>query len=277
MTGEPPTGHDQLVCDLRGLGVRDGQDLLIHCSLRKVGPPAGGAAALLAALREVAGPAATLVVPAETTGNSLSSRAFRAATAGLDQEGLTRYIAAMPGFDPAATPSAGMGTFAEHVRTRPGACRSSHPQSSFAAVGPRAAAAMAVHDLECHLGERSPLGWLYAADAAVVLLGVGYAACTAFHLAEYRMSARPRQRQYQCFTASDGNRAARAFTDIELADDDFQFLGAALEAADWPDRSAGPRHGPVGKARSRFLPVRTAVDFARDWLDEHRGGNYHEN
>src|SRR6478672_1909368 len=120
-------GHDRLVGDLRSLGLRREQDLLIHCSLRQVGWVEGGPATLLSAILEVASPEATLVVPTETTWNSLTSNAFRAVTAGLDAEKRARYVAAMPGFDPASTPSAGMGAFAEHVRTRPSASRSSHP------------------------------------------------------------------------------------------------------------------------------------------------------
>jgi aminoglycoside 3-N-acetyltransferase len=267
MTGE--RSRDQLAAGLRSLGVRPGQDLLIHCSLRSIGPIDGGAATLLAAIRDIAGPA-TLVVPAQTAGNSLTSRAFLAATAGLDPDGYARYVAAMPGFDPAATPSAGMGWFAEYVRTRPGARRSAHPQSSFAALGPRAEACMSVHDLDCHLGERSPLRWLYDADAAILLLGVGYSACTAFHLAEYRL---PRDRppcRYDCFISVGGERAARHFTDIALDDGDFEALGAALEAVGWPDSEYAPRRGQVGLAECGLVPIRTAVDFAAAWLGAHR-------
>jgi aminoglycoside 3-N-acetyltransferase len=271
MTGKSgAAGRDQLASDLRSLGLRPGQDLLIHCSLRRIGPIAGGAATLLAAIKDVAGPTTTLVVPAQTTGNSLGSRAFLDDTAGLDPEGRARYIAAMPGFDPATTPSTGMGAFAEHVRTRPGARRSAHPQSSFAAVGPRAASAMSVHDPDCHLGERSPLGWLYEDDAAIALLGVGYSMCTAFHLAEYRVSGELPSRQYQCFTTSGGVRTACTFTDIDLIDDDFEPLGAALEAVSRPDSTTAPRHGQVGMAPATLLPMRTAVDFACSWMEEHR-------
>ena len=109
-----------------------------------------------------------------------------------------------------------MGAFAEYLRTRPSASRSSHPQVSFAAIGPRARACTSVHDLDCHLGDRSPLGWLYAADAAILLLGVGYSACTAFHLAEYRLPGERPQRRYQCFTAEGGKRVEHEFTDIDL-------------------------------------------------------------
>jgi aminoglycoside 3-N-acetyltransferase len=155
-----------------------------------------------------------------------------------------------------------MGVLAEHIRTYPGARRSAHPQSSFAAVGPRANQAMAVHDLDCHLGERSPLGWLYDADAAILLIGVGYSVCTAFHLAEYRWTSKPRMRDYRCFTVSAGKRTELQFTDIDLDDSDFEQIGAALEAAAWPAPDTAPRRGHVGMAPCVLLPLRTAVDFA---------------
>ena len=69
-----------LVADLRALGVRRGQHLLVHSSLRSIGPVEGGVDAVLGALCEVAGPAATIVVPTHTSGNSRSSTVFRAAT-----------------------------------------------------------------------------------------------------------------------------------------------------------------------------------------------------
>lgn len=265
-----PLSQHRLAADLRSLGLRRSQDLLVHCSLRRIGPVDGGAAALLAAIRDVTGPDATIVVPAETAGNSFSSPAFRAATAGLDQEGRDRFVAAMPGFDPANTPSAGMGVFAEYVRTRSAARRSTHPQSSFAAIGPRASACTSVHDLDCHLGERSPLGWLYAVDAAILLLGVEYSACTAFHLAEYRLPGEPARRLYHCFVSDGGKRAERQFIDLDFDDSDFASLGADLESTVGPDPSSGLRRGVVGAAECRLVPLRLAVDFACAWLVGHR-------
>src|SRR6185503_18140631 len=75
----------------------------------------------------------------------------------------------------------------ETVRTWPGAVRSTHPHTSFTAVGSDAAALMAGHRLDCQLGEESPLAALERLDGKVLLLGVGYDRCTAFHLAEYRI------------------------------------------------------------------------------------------
>ena len=46
---------------------------------------------------------------------------------GLQPGSYARHVASMPAFDPARTPSAGMGAFAEHIRTRTEARRSAHP------------------------------------------------------------------------------------------------------------------------------------------------------
>jgi len=177
----------------------------------------------------------------------------------------------MPGFDPASTPSTGMGAFAEYLRTRPSASRSRHPQVSFAAIGPAAGVCTSVHDLDCHLGERSPLGWLYGADAAILLLGVGYSACTAFHLAEYRLPGEPPRRSYRCFTAEGEIRVEREFTDIDLDDSDFELLGSELESAAGLNNTSGPRRGRVGAAACKLISLRLAVDFACSWLTAHRG------
>jgi aminoglycoside N3'-acetyltransferase len=55
----------------------------------------------------------------------------------------------MPAFDRERTPT-GSGQSAEELRTTQGAVRSGHPQSSFAALGPRAAELMDGHAVNCH-------------------------------------------------------------------------------------------------------------------------------
>ncbi len=64
-----PISRERLVADLRGVRVRRSEDLLIHCSVRLIGPVEGCGATLLDALIDVAGPQATLAVPAQTTLN----------------------------------------------------------------------------------------------------------------------------------------------------------------------------------------------------------------
>jgi aminoglycoside 3-N-acetyltransferase len=166
------------------------------------------------------------------------------------------YRRSLPAFDPAVAEARETGALAEAVRTLPGAHRSTHPQTSFAAAGRLAEELTATHDLDCHLGERSPLGALYAADALVLLLGVGYDVCTAFHLAEYRYAPRPK-RPYECRIAGQPGDGWATFDDIELDDSEFGAIGKEFEAAGGPVRV-----GRTGETDSRLFPLRAAVDFA---------------
>jgi aminoglycoside 3-N-acetyltransferase len=263
VTGRTVT-RDDLVADLTALGVPAGGILLVHCSMRRIGWIDGGAATLLAALGEVTGPAGTVVVPAQTPNNSLTSPAYRAATAGMTEAERARYEDAMPGFDPDRTPSYGVGGFAEHVRSHPAALRSRHPQTSFAALGPAAAEIVRVHDLDCHLGECSPLGALYQRRATILLLGVGAAKCTALHLAEYRLDGPVPTMEYSCFVAENGRRNLARFAARRLDDSDFGAAGADLLGHSWVAT------GRVGDAEAHLLPLVPAVDRAREWFAGHR-------
>jgi aminoglycoside 3-N-acetyltransferase len=255
----------RLAADLAALGVPAGRDVLVHCSLRRVGRIAGGPGTLVAALRDVLGPASTIVVPTHTTGNSTTTRRFRATATGLTAPEVAAMEARLPAFDPVAATSHGMGAMAEYVRRAPEAVRSGHPQTSFAALGPRAPALTAVHDLDCHLGERSPLGTLYAAGAVILLLGVGYDACTALHLAEYKLPWDPPDRRYRCYVIEGGRRVPKEFVAPDLDDRDFPALGADL------DQTPLVRKGPVGNAPSRLIEMCGTVDFAVEWLTARRG------
>ncbi|MEO3747886.1 AAC(3) family N-acetyltransferase [Plantactinospora sp. B5E13] len=253
---------ETLAAELRSLGLAPGDVVLVHAAARRVGSVVGGVPALVAAIRTALGPHGTLVVPAQTPDNSVSSAAHRAATQGMTDDERRAYEDTMPGFDPATTPSFGVGRLAEHVRRLPDAVRSHHPQTSFSAWGPRARDLMRVHDLDSHLGERSPLAALEAAGAKTLLLGVGYESCTALHLAEYRLRRPPPIRAYRCYVLRDGRRERCDFHAPHLDATPFAEIGHEL------DRAAFTRRGTVGDAVARLLPIPEAVRTAVAWLDD---------
>jgi aminoglycoside 3-N-acetyltransferase len=255
----------RLADQLRALGIAPGGIVLVHCSLRRVGPVQGGPVTLLEAIADVLGEGGTIVVPSQTPGNSLTSRAFRTATQGLSESERDRYRAAMPGFDPRSTPSQGMGAFAEAVRLHPAARRSAHPQTSFAAVGAAAERVAGVHDLDCHLGERSPLGTLYRLGATILMIGVGMEKCTALHLGEYRLSGPPPIMTFSCFVIENGRRRLREFDAPGLDDSDFPVVGDDLLAQPWACR------GRLGSTSVDALPLIAAVDHATMWFEKNRG------
>jgi aminoglycoside 3-N-acetyltransferase len=265
-TREAVTGR-QLVDDLRALGVQAGGSVLVHASLSMIGHVQGGAKTVIDALLEVLGRDGTLVTGAGTPENSSTSRAFQASTIGYTLQQVAEFRAGMPAFDPTTTPTS-VGAIAEALRTTSGAFRSGHPQSSFAAVGREAKALMARHRVTCHLGEASPLAKLYKRDAWILLLGVDYHACSAFHLAEYRYRERPPRQVYSCVVRKWGKPRWFTYRDVALDDGDFEIIGKSLEDAE--NDNPVMLKGLVGNAPSRLIPMRHVVDFARDWMAGHR-------
>lgn len=260
-SGSVPQTRTSLAEDLRLLGIRAGEVLLVHSSLSSLGWVSGGALTVVQALLDVLGPDGTLVVPSQTAANRDPST-----WTPPPPEGWWPAIReSLPGFDPVRTPSQHVGVIPEQVRTWPGAVRSTHPQTSFAAVGTQAVELMRVHRNECHLGEESPLAALAAAGAATLLLGVSFAKATAFHLAEYRLPAPPR-RIYACAVLTpDGGRRWFEYEDVALDDRDFARLGADLE-----HDTGLVTAGEVGAAHCRLFPIADAVDYAGKWFLSNR-------
>ncbi|MFD7658197.1 aminoglycoside N(3)-acetyltransferase [Actinosynnema sp. NPDC059797] len=263
---KPPTGplctRDSIAAQLGEAGLRRGDTVLVHSSLSSLGWVCGGAVAVVRALLDALGEDGTLVVPTQCGDNSDPAKWRNPPVPESWWDGIR---ASMPPYDPRTTPSSGMGVIPEVVRTWPGALRSAHPQTSFAAVGPRAAEVVEGHALDSQLGERSPLARLEALGARVLLLGVGFDSCTAFHLAEYRLPAPVEADNSFAVTTARG-RSWTTVRDVAVDNDDFAELGAAFVE----DRPV--RHGRVGAAVTRLFPLAEAVAYAEVWLAEHRVG-----
>lgn len=255
-----PRTSDSLARDLRALGLVEGDTVLLHSSLSALGWVCGGPVAVVRAFLDVLGPSGTLVVPAFATENRDPARW---AGPEIPQAWWPAIRENLPAYDPRVTPCRALGLVAETLRCWPGAHRSPHPQTSFAAVGARAEALMSRHDLPSELGEESPLAALEAAGARIVLLGVGFDRCTAFHLAEYRLPWRT-PRDNACVVSTPAGRAWTPYQGVLLDSGDFADLGADLE------RSNAVAAGPVGSATARLLSLPMAVGYSRDWMVRHR-------
>lgn len=264
MLTSPPTGplctRASLAEELRNLGVKHGEILLVHSSLKSLGWVCGGAETVVLSLLDCLGDDGTLVVPSQTGDNS-DPAGWECPPVPEDWWPVIR--ASMPPYDPHTSRTRGMGVISETARTWPGAVRSSHPQTSFAAVGHHATSLMADHALDCRLGEHSPLARLEKANARVLLLGVGFATCTAFHLAEYRIPNPPVADNSFSAMTGDG-RQWMTVRDVPVSDERFEELGTDFE------KEPHMVCGTVGAAAVRLFPLADAVAFAQKWLGTHR-------
>jgi aminoglycoside 3-N-acetyltransferase len=266
LVGAAPITGATIVGELWALGLRRGQVVLVHASLSRIGWICGGPQAVIESLLEVLGPQGTLMMPTHTTDNSEPSLWSNPP---VPEPWWPMIRDQTPPYDPRTTPSRRMGALAELFRTWPGVQRSAHPQHSFAALGPHADYLVDDHVLDEGLGDRSPLGRLYALDGRVLLLGVGHANNTSLHLAEHR-AAWPGKRWEQQGAAvwEGGHRRWRAFEGLDYDSDDFERLGAAWEA---DEASVGAwTRGPLGDGQATLLRQRPLIDFAGPWMCEHR-------
>lgn len=153
--------HD-FVSGLRSLGLRRGDGVVVHSSLKSLGWVEGGAETVIDALLEVVGPEGLLVVPTFT----YKPTGFR------------------PHLDPSQT-----GLVTERLRLRPNAIRSLHPTHSVAAIGTRAQELVKDHHLRPGLGLDSPLDRLAEWGGYVLLIGVDHTTSSTVHVGEAHAQA----------------------------------------------------------------------------------------
>ncbi|GLQ11269.1 AAC(3) family N-acetyltransferase [Devosia yakushimensis] len=251
-----PVTRDSLLADIRALGVKDGDLLVVHSSLSALGWVNGGAVAVVQALLDAIGKHGTLVMPAHSAGLT-DPQHWEAPPVPKAWHRPIRDT--MPAFDPQITPTRQMGQVAELFRTWPGSMRSNHPSTSFSALGPLAGEVTQSHDLADPFGEHSPLGALYRLGASILLMGVDFDTCTALHLAERRYVANPALIQEGAPMLVNGKREWVSFNTPAIMDS-AAFLPIGAGAIEKGLAQAGP----LGEGRGIFVQLPALVDHAID-------------
>lgn len=267
---------ESLIWDLRRLGVQLGDLVMIHASLKAIGPVEGGATTVVASLLDVVGQTGTLMgyaswdrSPYEETLNG----------ARLDDD-LRRT---WPPFDPASSGTyRGFGLLNQFLVGVPGARRSAHPDASMVAVGPLAETLVEPHRLGQALGEGSPLERFVRLGGKVLLLGAPINSVTALHYAE-AIAAIPGKRRvtYEMpILGSDGQAVWASATDFDSNGilDCFAVEGMpdAIETIARAYIELG-RHqeGIVGCARCYLFDAQDIVSFGVSYLEQHFGSTSH--
>lgn len=145
------------------MGIRQGDSLLVHSSMKALGPIAGGADGVIDTLIEVVTPEGLIVVPTHTW-DVVNAR--------------------QPVWHQTLTPSH-VGVLTNRLRERREAIRSIHPTHSVAAIGRTASGFCQGHDRDdSPCSPTSPYGRLIEMNGKVLLLGVDLTRCTLIHCLE---------------------------------------------------------------------------------------------
>jgi len=220
--------------------------MMVHASLRAIGPVDGGASGVIEAVRAALGPDGTMLM----------------------------MIAANDGepFDRLSTPAdPDIGVLAEVFRTHPGVVVSDHPACRFAAVGPTAAALLEPQPLHDYYGPGSPLERLCEMDGAVLRLGANVHTVTLTHYAEYLAPVPARRRVERRYKlAGAGEIVVSSLDDsdgiVDWKAGDY-FSQILIDFLD--QERAGV--GSVGGCVAELLDAREFVVFATNWMERELG------
>ncbi|MHA1519644.1 MAG: aminoglycoside N(3)-acetyltransferase [Promethearchaeota archaeon] len=259
---ETPLTKSLLIEAFQGLGLRTGDIVMVHSAMSALGWVVGGPRAIIEALMEVVTPEGTICMVGHSADNSEPSHWNYPP---VPEKWWPIIRQEMLPYDPKTTPTRGVGKIPEIFRTYPGVLRSAHPQQSFTAWGKNAKEVVASHPVTPAFGKESPLNVLYERDAKILLLGSGYGNNTILHYAECmaNISATSMEKQGAAMM-KDGCSQWVEWEDLSYDDDDFEQLGNEYE------EKINYGTDMVGLAEVRIISARDLVDFAVDWLRNHR-------
>ena len=256
----------ELMADLKALGVTWGGVVMVHASLRALGPVERRAEGVVEALDRSVGPKGTLlmVLGAHDDWAWVNDRP--------ESERPPLLADAVP-FDCRVTPAEeDVGVLAEVFRVTPGTIVSDHPEGRFGARGGQARAFVEDVPWDDYYGRGSPLERLVEADGQVLRLGADPNTVTLTHYAEY-LAALPHKRRVRRTrrVATAGGSKIRT---IECLDDTNgiveypgqDYFGVILEAY---AQHGGVRRGPVANAAGEIIQARPFVEFAARWMEAH--------
>jgi len=262
---DPPIiTRSRLVHDLRKLGLEPGRVVMLHASVKAFGWVVGGPDVVLQALLDVLTPEGTLMMLVSWEDSPYEMAEW-------PEERQRAYLEECPPFDPTRSRAyRKWSILTEYLRTWPGACRSAHPDASFAAVGAQARWITEDHPLQYGYGPGSPLAKLCEVEGQVLIMGSSLQDITLLHHSEHmaRVPDKPivhyrmpiledGQRRWVEIEEFDTNRPIGTWTGESY----FEIIPRESLT------SGGGRSGKVGAASSYLFDAAPLNRFAIAWLE----------
>lgn len=257
----------QMLRQLWDLGVNQGDVLMVHASLRKLGPIEDGAEGVIRVLDSARGPtgAVIMLLGADNAASEVTEE-----NAHRRQE----LLADAKPFNHRMTPSSpDVGTLAEIFRTSKGTRVNNHPDARWGVRGAMGHLFLAGLPWNNYYGAGSMLERFVNAGGKILRLGADLDTVTAFHYAEYLADV-PNKRnvvRYHKVATESGSEIKR----VETIDDsdgivdypgDEDYFATILKAYLAEGRAT---IGPVLDTTAELLDAGDAVDFATRWMEVH--------
>jgi aminoglycoside N3'-acetyltransferase len=265
-----PVTAGQLATELREFGVREGDLLMVHASLRKLGPVDGGAEAVIEAIDSAVGAAGSwmMILGARDDMDWVNTD--------HPEEERADLLAGSEPFDHLLTPAnPDVGVLAEVVRTAPGTVVNDHPEARFAVRGPLADELLRDAPFHDYYGPGSPLERFLDRGGRLLRLAADPDTCTVLHHAEYLVDLPDKAtvRRHRLVATADGPQVVvvACLDDedgiVDLPGEDYfarilkEYLGSGRGSV-----------GPIAYGTAELIDARDLVDFGVAWMARHLAG-----
>jgi aminoglycoside 3-N-acetyltransferase len=265
--------REQLVTDLRALGVRSGGVVMVHTSLSQLGWVIGGAETVARALFEVAGPDGTLMayIGWEDEPPQPDDEVPEATRAMIE--------AHHPPYDPlVARARKDHGRLPELLRTWPGAVHSGHPEAGIVAIGRRAGEIAHPHPFDYGYGANSPYARLIELGGQVLMLGAPLDTATLIHHAETVADVPNKRLVSLAYPIHNdfGQREWQSMVDVDTSDGCLPYETVIDEPyveylAGQALLSGAGTHGVAGYGIAHCFEANLLSAYAIQWIEAHFG------
>ncbi|MCP4158927.1 MAG: aminoglycoside 3-N-acetyltransferase [Deltaproteobacteria bacterium] len=262
---------NQLVNELIELGLSEGQTVMLHASVKRIGNIEGGPQTIIEALLEVLTSSGTLMmlVGWEDNPYNISGASFQDNIDNLPEK-KRRAFYNSTSFDPEYSRSDKkvMGILPEYLRTYPGSIRSRHPLG-YAAVGKMAQSVLKDQQWQYREGSGSPLEKLCEVGGKVLLLGSPTGNVTLLHFAE-NLADIPNKKivHYKMPIIQNGNRIWKDFEEYDFingivpwSEDYFKNI-----VDEYIEKGNGVQ-GSVGMAECHLFNAKNLNKFGINWME----------
>lgn len=255
----------QIALQAREFGITPGDTVMLHASVGAIGWIAGGPSEVLGGVLDAIGDDGTLMMYVGWDGSPYDLLVGA-------PEVPPALLQVWPAYDPATSRAMhAWSILTEYLRTWPGAQRSRHPDSSFAAVGRLADELTKNHPLDYGMGEGSPLAKLCENNGKVLMLGAPLSSMTLLHHAEHLADV-PNKRivQYMAPILRDGQKEWISIEEFDTTEC-LPWRGSVdlFEAIARQHLQDGQGIvGRVGAAVSYLFEAQSMNRFAVKWIEE---------
>lgn len=256
-TKEPLSKAD-LITDLKALGLKPKDGIILHVSLSSIGWIIGGERTLIEAIQTVITPNGTIVMPSQS-GNVSDPAEWE--NPPVPSAWVEKIRANMPPYHPDLTPTYAIGRVAEYFRSLKSVKRSAHYKNAFAAWGHGVEPLLDPHAPGHAFDEESPLQRMLDRAFKVCLIGTSYDSVTALHYAESQSYIK-RSIKDLYYMHTDEQTEIRYVYEFDYVTDEFAAIGQAFE------QSFRPQKGLIGQANAKLIRLTDLVPFAIAYLSE---------